>query len=56
MEPNYQEMYLTMVRASEQAIRALIAAQQTCEALYIAAGEETQKAEGQSQFLESSML
>lgn len=56
MEPNYQEMYLTMVRASEQAIRALIAAQQTCEALYIAAGEEMQKAEGQSQFLESSML
>lgn len=35
MEPNDREMYLAMVRASEQAIRALIAAQQTCEAQYI---------------------
>ena len=42
MEKNvdYKELYLKMVRASEEAIRALIEAQQTCEELYIAVQEE----------------
>ena len=31
----YHEMYLTMARAAEQAIRLLIEAQQACEALYV---------------------
>lgn len=35
----YKELYLKMVRASEQAITTLIAAQQECEALYIDAKE-----------------
>ncbi len=41
--PDYKEMYLTMVRASEKALRQmeeasqiLIAAQQKCEELYLA--------------------
>ena len=29
--PDYKELYLTMVRASEKAIRILIEAQQACE-------------------------
>ena len=29
--PDYKELYLRMVRASEAAIRTLIAAQQSCE-------------------------
>lgn len=29
--PDYKELYLSMVRASEQAIRILIRAQQECE-------------------------
>ena len=33
--PDYQEMYLTMIRASEKAIRILIEAQQKCEELYL---------------------
>ena len=33
--PDYRELYLKMVRASEQAIRILIAAQQECEELYL---------------------
>lgn len=32
---DYKEMYLTLFRASEQAINTLIAAQQACEELYI---------------------
>ena len=35
--PDYKEMYLKMVRASEQAIRILVKAQQECEELYISA-------------------
>mgnify|MGYP006922251619 FL=1 len=31
----YHEMYLTMVRAAEQAIRLLVEAQQACETLYV---------------------
>ena len=32
---DYKEMYLIMARASEQAIRILIDAQQKCEDLYV---------------------
>ena len=37
--PDYKEMYLTMMRATEQAIRILIEAQQTCEELYLSTSE-----------------
>ena len=33
--PDYKELYLKMVRASEEAIRILIKAQQECEELYL---------------------
>ncbi len=33
--PDYKEMYLTLFRATEQAINTLIAAQQECEELYL---------------------
>ena len=33
--PDYKEMYLTLFRATEQAINQLIAAQQACEELYL---------------------
>ena len=39
--PNYKELYIKMMRASEQAIRILIKAQQECEELYIS-GPETE--------------
>ncbi len=39
-EPDYKEMYLKMVRASETAIRALAAAQRECEEMYIEAEEK----------------
>lgn len=45
--PDYKEMYLAMVRASEKALRQmdaareeLIRAQQHCEELYLSDGEE----------------
>jgi len=37
--PDYKEMYLTMVRETEKAIRILEAAQLRCEELYIQSGE-----------------
>ena len=37
--PDYKEMYLKMVRASEQAINILIKAQQECEEMYISEPE-----------------
>ena len=37
--PDYKEMYLTMVQASEEAIRCLVEAQQKCEELYLSSGE-----------------
>ena len=37
--PDYKEMYLKMVRATEQAIRILVQAQQECEELYISEPE-----------------
>ena len=36
---DYKEMYLKMVRASEQAIRTLIKAQQECEEMYLSGSE-----------------
>ena len=33
--PDYKEMYLKMVRASERAINILIEAQQECEEMYL---------------------
>ena len=33
--PDYKKMYLTMLRATEDAINILIAAQQACEELYL---------------------
>ena len=36
---DYQAMYLKLMRATEEAIRTLIAAQQACEEMYLQAGE-----------------
>ena len=36
---DYKEMYLKMMRASEEALRILIKAQQECEELYLSAQE-----------------
>ncbi len=33
--PDYKEMYLKMMRATEEALDVLIAAQRECEELYI---------------------
>ena len=38
--PDYKEMYLTLFRASEEALDILIAAQRKCEEMYLAAEEE----------------
>lgn len=37
--PDYKQMYLTLFRATEQAINTLIQAQQECEELYISESE-----------------
>jgi len=36
---DYKEMYLKMMRASEEAIRILIQAQQECEEMYVSVEE-----------------
>ena len=36
----YREMYLTMARAAEQALRLLVEAQQACETLYMESTEQ----------------
>ena len=38
--PDYREMYLNMVRASEEAINLLIQAQRDCEERYLAESEQ----------------
>mgnify|MGYP005774754891 CR=1 FL=1 len=43
MVPDYKEMYLTLCRASEQAIDILIQAQKKCEELYLNEQEEQSK-------------
>ena len=49
--PDYKEMYLTMVRASEKALRlseeaaqVIIEAQQKCEELYLAGKDDAEEA------------
>ena len=37
--PDYKELYLSLFRASEQAVRILIEAQRACEELYISVQE-----------------
>ena len=37
--PDYQEMYLHLMRETERAIRILIEAQRACEELYLRDGE-----------------
>lgn len=37
--PDYKEMYLKMVRASEDAINILITAQRECEEMYLSSPE-----------------
>lgn len=37
-----REAYLILMRATERALRILIAAQQQCEELYLAAGEHAE--------------
>ena len=39
-QPDYKEMYLTMLRATEKAMNILIDAQRKCEDMYIEAGKE----------------
>lgn len=48
--PNYEKMYFTLLHATEKAINELIAAQQTCEELYILSSQEEQK--NQPKFIE----
>lgn len=36
---DYKEMYLTLFRATEKAIEALVTAQQVCEEMYISSPE-----------------
>ena len=48
---DYKEMYLKMMRASEEAIRILIQAQQECEEMYLAAEEEPTAKENSPEFL-----
>ena len=38
--PDYRQMYVTMMQASEEAINLLIKAQRKCEELYISSSEE----------------
>lgn len=40
--PDYKQMYYTLLRASEEAIRIIIEAQQKCEEIYIS--DESQSA------------
>ncbi len=37
---DYKQMYLTLMRATEEALRILIDAQRTCEELYLQSEEE----------------
>lgn len=46
---DYEEMYLKMMRASEEAIRILIQAQQECEEPYVENGTEGDQ-KGKKQF------
>ena len=37
--PDYRQMYVTMMQASEEAINLLIKAQRKCEEMYVSAPE-----------------
>ena len=37
--PDFEEMYLTMLRASKEALRIIIEAQKKCEEMYISNDE-----------------
>lgn len=37
--PDFEEMYCTLMRASEEALRIMIEAQKECEEMYISNGE-----------------
>ena len=37
--PDFEEMYYTLMRASEEALRIMIEAQKECEAMYLAQEE-----------------
>ena len=41
--PDYKQLYVTLMQSTEKAIRELIAAQQTCEELYLASCEAEDK-------------
>ena len=41
----YKEMYLHMMRATEDAVNILIAAQRECEEMYLQAGEAEDEAQ-----------
>lgn len=43
-EPNYKEMYYALFRATEEAVRILIEAQEQCEELYLSAEDEEEEA------------
>ena len=44
--PDYKEMYLTICRASEEALNTIIAAQQKCEEMYLSSEDgKTERAE-----------
>ena len=45
--PDYKEMYLKMMRATEKAMNILIQAQQECEELYIADADKEDESETQ---------
>lgn len=49
--PDYKEMYLTMCRASEEALNTIIAAQRKCEEIYISSeddeGEQAEEKAGE---------
>lgn len=54
-EPDYKELYFSLFRASEKAIRILIQAQQECEEQVLSAGE-TDCSPEKKRRLESSLL
>lgn len=41
--PDYKEMYLKIMRATEEAIRLLIQTQQECEEMYLSHGEKSEQ-------------
>ena len=42
--PDYKQMYLTLLDATEKAINVLVSAQRACEEQYILSSEEEEKA------------